>query len=266
MAHEDRAGMANPVHQCTRFLDRQLKVFGRDAVGDDASLVEIGYLNQRTATVERGGDDVLARHGRQEPFNAGGDAIKKRRIGTKQNRLRQLVVFGLGEEVDRRPVRIARAVGDDQHFRRAGDHVDADGAEDAALGAGDVRVARTDDLVDLRNCLRAIGQRSHSLRAADREYPIDAGQMRRREHQLIPMAAGRWHNHDEFFHARHLGGNGVHQHGARIGRLAAGDVEADAIQRRDLLAQPRAVGFGVFPRLGDLPLVVNADSLGGVPQ
>ena len=220
-------------------------------------------LDQRAAALERGGDHVLARHGRQQPFDAGGDAIEEGGIRTEQDGLRQFVVLGLGEEVDGHPVRIARAVGDDQHFGGTGHHVDADGAEHAALGAGDVGVAGADDLVHLRNGLRAVGQRADGLGAADGEHAIDAGQMRRGQHQFVPLAARRRHHHDEFLDARHLGGNGVHQHRTRIGRLAAGHVEADAIERRDLLAQARAVGFGVVPGLGLLPLVVAADARGG---
>jgi hypothetical protein len=46
-----------------------------------------------------------------------------------------------------------------------------------------------------------------------------------------------------------MGGNGVHQHAGRIGRLAAGHVDAHAVQRRDLLAQQRAVFVAVAPAL-----------------
>ena len=51
------------------------------------------------------------------------------------------VVLGLGKQVGGDPGGVVLAVGDDQDFRRPGDHVDADGAEDAALGGGHVGVA-----------------------------------------------------------------------------------------------------------------------------
>ena len=60
-------------------------------------------------------------------------------------------------------------VGDDQDLRRAGDHVDAHGAEHAALGRRDVRVAGAADLVDRGNRRGAVGERGDRLRAADRE-------------------------------------------------------------------------------------------------
>ena len=64
--------------------------------------------------------------------------------------LRGFVVLGLREQIGRDPVGIGGLVGEDQHFRRAGDHVDADLAEDAALGRRHPGVAGADDLGDGR--------------------------------------------------------------------------------------------------------------------
>ena len=65
-----------------------------------------------------------------------------------QDRLRGRVVLGLGEQVGGDPVRIVGAVGDDQHLRGPGDHVDADRAEDLPLGRRHIGVAGADDLGD----------------------------------------------------------------------------------------------------------------------
>ncbi len=75
---------------------------------------------------------------------------KQRRIVGDQDRLRAFVMLGLGEQVGGDPVGIVLGVGDDQHFRRAGDHVDADLSEHLALGLGDIGIAGADDLVDRR--------------------------------------------------------------------------------------------------------------------
>ena len=53
-------------------------------------------------------------------------------------------------------------VGDDQHFRRPGDHVDADGAEHLPLGGRDIGVARPDDLGDRRGSSRCRRQARRS--------------------------------------------------------------------------------------------------------
>ena len=111
---------------------------------------------------------------------AASTALPKAAIVGDQDRLGADVVLGLGQKVGGDPVRIVVAVGDDQHFRRAGDHVDADRAEDLALGGGDIGVARADDLGDRRDRLGAIGKRRDRLRAADAVDFGDAGDARRR--------------------------------------------------------------------------------------
>jgi hypothetical protein len=157
--------------------------------------------------------------------------------------LRQFVVLGLRKEVHRHPVGVGLTIADDQYLRRAGDHVDADDAEDAALGRGDVGVAGADDLVDLRNGLRAIGQCRDRLRAADGEYAVDAGQRCGSQYQRVLLARRRRYDHDQFADAGDARRNGVHQHRRRVRGLAAGHVEADAVERRDLLAKHGAARF-----------------------
>ena len=146
-------------------------------------------------------------------------------------------MLGLGQQVGGDPVGIVAAVGDDQHFRRAGDHVDADGAEDLALGRRDIGVAGADDLGDRRDRLGAIGKRRDRLRAADAVDLVDAGNVGRDQHQRIDRAAGRRHDHDDALDAGDLGRNGVHQHRARIARRAARHVEADRLDRRPARAE-----------------------------
>ena len=167
-------------------------------------------------------------------------------------------MLGLGEQVDRHPVGIGRRIGDDQHFRRPRHHVDADGAEDAALCSRHVSVAGADNLVYLRDGLRAVGQRSDGLRTTKGEHAIDADQACGSQHQRILLATRRRHHHDQFADAGHLGRQGIHQHRARICRLAARHIQADAIQRRDLLSESRAIGFREAPRFEFLPLVIIA--------
>lgn len=118
-----------------------------------------------------------------------------------------------------------------------------------------------DDLVHLRNGLRAVGQSRNGLCATDGEHAIDTGNGRSGQHQRIAFATGRRHHHDQFLHAGHLGRNGIHEHGTGVGRASAGHVEADAIERRHLLPEPGAVGFSVFPGILLLPLVIQADAV-----
>ena len=76
-------------------------------------------------------------------------------------------MLGLRQEIGGNPVGIAGAVGDHEHFRRTGDHVDADLAEHQPLCRGDIGIAGADDLCDRRDGRGAPGQRGDRLRAAD---------------------------------------------------------------------------------------------------
>ena len=143
-------------------------MLGRDAVRDAAGLVEIAHLDERAAVRERRGDDRAARHLADLPLRARRDRVDQRGVRRDEDRLRELVVLGLREEIHRDPVGIRARVGDDEDLGDAGDHVDADRAEHAPLRRGDIGVAGTADLVDRRDRRGAVRERRDRLRAADR--------------------------------------------------------------------------------------------------
>ena len=102
--------------------------------------------------------------------------------------------------------------------------------------------------------------------AAHRESTGHAGHIGRGQHQRVFFTFGRGHHHDDLAHARHVGRDGIHQHARWIRRLAAGHIDADPVQRRDLLAEQRAVGVNVAPALAAglfLRFVVAAHARGG---
>ena len=96
-------------------------------------------------------------------------------------------MLGLGEQIRRHPLRIAFAVGDDQHLRGTGDHVDADRAEDLPFCRRHIGVARPHDLGDGRDAFGAEGKGGNRLRAADRIDFIHAREMRGGEHQRVDL-------------------------------------------------------------------------------
>ena len=97
-------------------------------------------------------------------------------------------VLGLGEQVDRDPRGIDGVVGDDRDLGRAREPVDADRAEDLALGLDDIRVARTDDHVDRPQRAGAERHRRDRLGAADRVHLVDLGDRRRGEDRVVDRA------------------------------------------------------------------------------
>ena len=175
--------------------------------------VEIAHEDDRAEVAPRGAGHRAARQRRQLRLHGALDRGGERRVVGDQDRLRGGIVLGLREQVGGDPVRIAVAAGDDQHLGGARDHVDADGAEHKALGGGDIGVARPDDLGDRLDGFGAEGERRHRLRAADAIDLVDAGELRRREHQRREQSVRRRHHHDEARHARDLRRHRIHQHG-----------------------------------------------------
>ena len=192
-----------------------------------------------------------------------GDGVAKRRVVGDQDCLRGFIVLGLGEQVDGDQARIVGGVGQHDDFGRAGDAVDADMAEYLALGLGDVGVAGADDAVDRGDAGGAVGQRGDRLGAADAVDLGDAGAARGGEDQGVEHAAGRRHAHGDACHAGDAGRHGVHQHRGWIGRLAAGDIQANRVERGPAHAQGQAGGVGEAQIGGELGAVEGLDAGGG---
>ena len=202
-----------------------------------------------------------ARQRLQLTLDGGGDGIGKGGGVGHEDRLRGAVVFGLREQIGGDPVGIVFAIGDDQDLRGAGDHVDADGAEDHALGGGDVGVARPHDLVHRRDRRGAVGERGDRLRAADPIDLVDAGDARGGEHQRVHLAFGRRRHHDDALDAGDAGRNGVHQNRTRIGGGAARHVKPDRLDGGPTQAQLDALGIGVAIVGGHLAGVERLDAI-----
>ncbi len=177
--------------------------------------------------------------------------------------MRRAVVLGLREKVGGDPVGVVVGVRDHQHLGGAGDHVDADGPEDLALGARDIGVAGADDLGDRRDRRRAVGEGGHRLRAADAIDLVDARDPRGGEHQGVQRAAHCRHHHGDARDARDLGGHRVHQDRGGIARRPARHIEADRFHRRPAAAEHGADLVLVTVVLRTLPLVMAGDAAVG---
>ena len=162
-------------------------------------------------------------------------------------------MLGLRQQVGGDPVGMTGAVGQDQHLRRPGDHVDADRAEHQPLGGRHIGVARADDLRHRLDRLGAVGERRHRLRAADAINLVDAGELGGCQHQRREPAVRRRHHHDEARHARDLGRHRIHQHRRRIGGGAARHIEADSLDRGPAVTEFDAERIGEAVVGGLLP-------------
>ena len=121
-------------------------------------------------------------------------------------------MFGLTEQIGGDPAGIVETVGEDQDFRRPGDHVDADGPEHLALGGGHIGIAGADDLIDGSDGVGAIGQRGDGLGAADPVDLINAGKVGGGQHQGIDRPLGRRHHHGQAPDPGDFRRQRVHQH------------------------------------------------------
>ena len=172
-------------------------------------------------------------------------------------------VLGLGEQVDGDEERVGVLVGDDEDLGRPGEQVDADLAEQLALGLGHVGVAGAGDEVDAVHRLRADGHRGHGLHAAEDPDLVGAGEVHRGHGRGGDLAADRRGAGDDAGHPGDLGGDDGHvrRGGQRV--LAARDVgagglhghvpvaEEDPGQRLDLDVGHRgALHLGEVPDLG----------------
>ena len=97
-----------------------------------------------------------------------------------------------------------------------------------------------------------------------RKIRSDAGDMRRGENNRAVVADRR--GHDDLFDAGDFGGNHVHQNRRRIGRLAAGYIDPDALERRDALAKQHAERIAILPTFLQLAAMKRGDPFGRKPQ
>ena len=156
---------------------------------------------------------------------------------------------------------MAGLVGEDQDFRGSGDHVDADLAEDETLGRRDIGIAGTNDFRDRRDGLRAICQGGDGLRATHAIDLVDAGKLRRRQHQRRELALRRRHRHHQPRHAGDLRRHGVHQHRGRIGGAPSGHIKAHGLDCGP--ARPKLDAQRIDEALvrRDLPPVIGLDAI-----
>ena len=241
-------------------------MLGRDAVGDLAGFREVARADERAALRERRGDDVRARHRREPAAHRRLDRVDQRRVGREQDRLRDLVVLGLREEVDRDPVGVRASRRRSRGSRRR-------------RRPCRCRRCRTRAASPPRR-RRCPGRRSCRPRGPSRcrrRAPRSPARRRSANARVTPARCAAASTSG----LRTPSGVGttitisrtpatdrrdrVHQHRRRIRRLAAGHVEADAVERRHALAEFGAVRLGEHERAGVrlLRLVERADARRG---
>ena len=187
-------------------------MFGRDAVADRRGLLEIVGEYEQRAVVDARRDDVAPLHIRQMAPHGCRHRVEIGGVGGDQDRLRPLVVFGLGEQVHGDPVGVGAAVADHRQLGGAGDHVDSHLAENEFLRHRDIDIAGTGDLVDRRHGCGAVGHGADGLGAADGVQAVHAGERGGGENHVVARAIRERNRGDDLAHAGDAGRNREHQH------------------------------------------------------
>ena len=155
---------------------KSLKLDGslRNLVLDE--LVELEHLavvdrfreitrDQHSAAVgERPAGKIRIRQLGELRFDFSTHRLAQARRGGDENRDGVGIVLGLGDKVGGDELRIP-AIGEDDGFGGAGEHVDGAIGADEALGGGDEAIAGAEDFVHARDGFGAVGQRGYGLRA-----------------------------------------------------------------------------------------------------
>ena len=263
--HEDCAGGGDLGGELLELplCDHQFEVFRGDEIRDFGGILNLRDQNHADLRGERLAD--LFTVGEGVGLRArGGEALVGEGFGLRHQveLLLAAAVFGLRAEVGRDPLWLRGAVGDDHHFARAGEEVDAHEAEDLAFCFGDEGIARAENLVDRRDRARAEGHRGDGLDAADRVDLADAAEVERGEDVRIDLSvrSGRRAG-AEFRDAGDLGGERGHQHRGDERDLAAGNVQAAALDGVVAFADRGAVRVLRRPALGQRAGVEGRDAL-----
>ena len=146
-------------------------------------------------------------------------------------------MLGLAEEVRRAELPVHRLIRDHKSLGGPREEIDADPAEELALGLGDEHVSGADEHIDGVDGLGAECHRADRLHPAETVDLVGAAEILgdhdgRIRLALIGRCAG-----DDPLHSRHFRGDHAHVGGGDHGVLAAGHVGADAVYWDVLVSQ-----------------------------
>ena len=149
-------------------------------------------------------------------------------------------MLGLAQQIGGADFAVDAVVGDDQRLGRAGEQVDADAAEQLALGFRHIGIAGADDHVDRRDGLGAERHRRHRLHAAEHVDLVGAAEMHRRDDRRVRAALERRRAGDDAFDARDARGDDRHVRRGDHRIAPARHVAADRVHRDMAVAEDDA--------------------------
>ena len=223
-----------------RLLREDLHVLEREGVGERVRLVEVVDDDDLPPVAPCRLGVVLGGHAGQELLDVRQHLLAELARGGDEHRRRLGTVLCLREQVDGGEEGVGVVIGDDEDLGGSGEQIDADLAEELALGLGDVGVARSGDEVDRCDRLGADRHSGDGLHAAEHVDLVRAGELHGRDRRRGDLAADRRRARDDTRHAGDLRGDDRHvrRGGQRV--LAAGDVGTRGLHGYVLLAEEHA--------------------------
>ena len=226
--------------EVVRVARHHLHVLGGDAVGLAHHLVLVVADDHLAIVLPGLPRGIGGRQDFEEPLDlVHGVARELLRIG-EQDGGRGRAVLGLAEQVGRADFAVHAVVGDDQRLGRAGEQVDADAAEQLALGLRHIGVARADDHVDRRDRLGAERHRGDRLHAAQHVDFVGAAEVHGRDDRRMRPALERRRAGDDALHAGDPRGDDRHVRRGDHRIAAARHVAADRVHRDVPVAEDHA--------------------------
>ena len=243
LAKEDAAGVLHRVQHGKRVVHADLQMLGgNDIHGFDGLAHVIGHDDLAVGVHARAGDGGAGQL-RDLYLQLGLHGLGQIPAVGDKHGAGQLIVLGLAQKVGGHPRGVAAAIRQNKNFGRSCDHINADLAENLALGGGNIDVAGADDLVHGGYTFGAVGKGCHGLCAARLENQINARNDRCCQnggvYLAVPPGGGR---HDDLPDARDLGRDDIHQNGRGVGSRAARHIDAGALDGGVLLPQHDAGG------------------------
>jgi hypothetical protein len=240
LAEEQRAVVGEPLQEPAGVFRQHLDMLVGRLVGLGDRLFEVVDQQDLATIAPRDARHLGGRQHGKLALDLGRQGFGQPAAGGDQHGGRGRPVLGLAQKVGRDHLRVRAVVGDHQDLGRAGQKVDADPAEQLALGLGDIGVAWADQHVDRPYFIDAVRHRADRLDPAQKKDFVGAAERHRGDGLGVRSAIGRRRAGDDPLHARDLGGDDAHV-GRRDHRIAAArHVAADARDRDALVAEGHA--------------------------
>ncbi len=242
-ADKNSSRVPDLAHQRFRPLHLDLEMFRGHRVGRLHRFIEVFDQN-----------DVAVRHSLP-------DCLGQRLRGGNQHRQSPVMLI-LRFEIFDDIIRVRVVVRNHGDLGRSGGHVNVHETIDLPLRLRHVGVARPDDLVHLRDRLRAERHRADRLRAANLVDGRHLQQVRHHEDMRVhrPVLFRRRHE-DDLLDAGDLGRHHCHVDGGDQGSRAGRDVNTDPLQRDRMLPEHHPLLIPDPPGLLHRPLVEPLDVL-----